>query len=370
MRKTDRPPLVSLLRNTFPGNYASLVKAGNFIHRRLAYGIGMLFTRAAPTSSRSVILYVDLSDGCNLNCVMCATKHKEIGKQQVFNIDFFDNKIGPLFKHADDFQIGCLYEPLLAPNLKEIFVSIARNLATGVRGSLVSNGTLLNARNITILLESGIFKRLRFSVDAASQQLYESIRIGAKYNLFIKNISELIKYRNSIDRSVSIEFNFTLMPENIEELPLLIELAGNLGVDVVTTHKLHPNDMGPIDDDYYSLISDYVCQAQEVADKNKVKYIANNYYTQAMFNETAKLWQAQKRSTLCSLKDGPALLRIDPSADVFTPCLRVPVRILNMSANTIDKIFEKKSFSYLLKCYQKSSSICFKCYMYQGNNRS
>lgn len=358
------------MSNIFLRNYKTLVKGANFFYSRMAYFSGVLFVRAEASSgsSRSVILNVDLNNGCNLDCIMCATKHKKISEQQVFDSQLFDNKISPLFKYATDFQIGCFYEPLLATNFEEMVSSIARNTAPGIRGSLVSNGTLLNARKGAVILESGIFKRLRFSIDAASSQLYERIRSGARYSLFMKNINELVQQRNNMDRSVSVEFNFTIMPENIKQLPDLIKIAGNLGVDAVTTHKLHPNDMGPIDDEYYSLIAGYIGQAQEVADKNKVKFIAQNYYTKEMLRQETGQWKAQSAAKLCGFKDSPALLRIDPSANIYTSCLRVPVKISNMADIGADELFDIRGYRYLLKCFQKSSPICAKCYMYRGNH--
>jgi MoaA/NifB/PqqE/SkfB family radical SAM enzyme len=318
--------------------------------------------------NKPIVLYIDINDGCNLNCIMCGTKHSPYSEQRVLDSQLFNENISPFFRHVCDFQLGCLYEPLLSPNFEEVVDSIANNIAPEVQGTLVSNGTLLNTRKIKTLIDSRIFKRLRFSIDAASSELYEKIRKGAKYAIFIKNIEKLVEYRNDNDKSVSVEFNFTIMPQNIRELSQLIKMASNIGIDLVTTHKLHPNDMGPVDEDYYDMITEHINQAKETAKKYKIKFLSQNYYTHNMLQKEKKQWKGQNVSKLCGFKDAPTLLRVDPLANVYTSCLRVPAKIGNMRMSSIDGLLKTKNYRYLLKCYQRSSHICLKCYMYRGNH--
>ena len=59
---------------------------------------------------------------------------------------------------------------------------------------LNSNGTLLSESRARSILKSGI-TRIRFSLDAATKETYEKVRLGGQYEVTMKNIERFLKIK-------------------------------------------------------------------------------------------------------------------------------------------------------------------------------
>jgi MoaA/NifB/PqqE/SkfB family radical SAM enzyme len=73
--------------------------------------------------------------------------------------------------------------------------------------------------------------QLCISIDGATKETYESIRIGGKFDKLMSNIKALNAAKEDLSsRLPKIWFNITLMRSNIRELPHLVKLAHTLQV--------------------------------------------------------------------------------------------------------------------------------------------
>lgn len=89
---------------------------------------------------------------------------------------------------------------------------------------VVTNGTLLTPRIIGKILDSEI-TTLTISIDGGTKELYERIRVGAKFDLVLKNI-ELFKALRAGRgaRLPMLQVNHVLMEENIDHVDEFLEL--------------------------------------------------------------------------------------------------------------------------------------------------
>lgn len=109
----------------------------------------------------------------------------------------------------------------------------------GVATKLFTNGILLNspARRRAALKTSDI----RISLSTADDATYDAVCFGRspgkrslnKLKMLRKNIRDLIAERDAVAGNVRIGFNTIIMPENGEEIPELMDLARDLGVDYI-----------------------------------------------------------------------------------------------------------------------------------------
>ena len=83
-------------------------------------------------------------------------------------------------------------EPLLDQDL-ENYIKFARDHGF-IDIMMNTNATLLSEERSRKMLGSGL-TRLRFSLDAATKETYEKIRVGAKYESVIKNIEQFMKIK-------------------------------------------------------------------------------------------------------------------------------------------------------------------------------
>ena len=113
-------------------------------------------------------------------------------------------------------------EPLLDQDL-ENYIKFASNHGF-IDIMMNTNATLLSEERCTRLLESGL-TRLRFSLDAATKETYEKIRVGAKFESVIEKIEQFleIKERGGYELPV-VGVNLVKMKMNEHEIDQFVDM--------------------------------------------------------------------------------------------------------------------------------------------------
>jgi MoaA/NifB/PqqE/SkfB family radical SAM enzyme len=174
------------------------------------------------------LLQVESTISCNLNCVMCPWREiaKNAENQGIMSQDIWQ-AIRPYLAetHAVDFTGGG--EPLLQPRLVEW---LGEAHAAGCETGILTNGLLLNEKKAQHLIDAGL-NWICFSMDGATAEIYEEIRIGSNFEKVCQNIATIAKLR--VDKVPKTMINFVLMPMNFHQVEEIVELAHRLGVDQV-----------------------------------------------------------------------------------------------------------------------------------------
>lgn len=127
--------------------------------------------------------------------------------------------------HAIDFTGGG--EPLLQPRLVD-WLGEARS--AGCETGILTNGLLLNEKKAQQLIDAGL-NWICFSVDGATAEIYEEIRVGSNFEKVCQNLATIAKLR--IKKVPKTMINFVLMPMNFHQVEEIVRLAHRLGVDQV-----------------------------------------------------------------------------------------------------------------------------------------
>lgn len=169
-------------------------------------------------------LLLETTTRCNLRCIQC-----EIN---VPNYEFRDlpmdlfNKILPFLKEwHPTVQLNGHGETLLHPHFLEMVKTLR---GVGCEVTFQTNGMLLKAEIIEKVVALGV-ETICVSLDAADRELYAEIRRHANLETVLKNlrvVNEMKAKANSPKPTLTIEF--VAMRMNIQELPALIGLAGEL----------------------------------------------------------------------------------------------------------------------------------------------
>jgi radical SAM protein with 4Fe4S-binding SPASM domain len=141
-------------------------------------------------------LDIESTNACNLKCPYCASSSNLWGDNKKGFMDF------DLFKKIIDEAVSeCCYcvkfslrgEPLLHPQLPEM---IKYAVDSGIIDCYFNtNGMLLTEDMINMLIEAGL-PRLSVSIDGWDKASFEKNRLGADYNIVVKNIENLLRIRN------------------------------------------------------------------------------------------------------------------------------------------------------------------------------
>ena len=142
-------------------------------------------------------LEVEVNQICNLRCPMCSitipkAREKYISEEHM-NWDVYEKII------LEGEKYGCpsmnpqgTNEPLLDPKFEDYIKFASKHGFIDI--TMNTNATLLSEERSIKLLESGV-TRLRFSLDALTKETYEKVRLGAKYDVTMKNIERFLEIK-------------------------------------------------------------------------------------------------------------------------------------------------------------------------------
>jgi len=104
----------------------------------------------------------------------------------------------------------------------------------GVRLRISTNGMLLTPDHIDTMIDNDYVGKLNISLDGATPETIESIRVRVKYDRVMRNIEYLLEKLHREQKHLPISFSFVIMKENCAEIPLYLDLIHKLweGKDV------------------------------------------------------------------------------------------------------------------------------------------
>ena len=156
---------------------------------------------------------------CNLRCSMCRQDHQN---NLMLDSDILKKNINWSYVENIELQGG---EILAMKDAKNMYLWLTKQMNKKV--DLITNGVLINDEWAEHLVRGS--RKIRISVNAASKKTHELINKGSNYEKVINNIRKLISLKQYHNLDVKIQYKFTIVPENINEIADAIEVADNLG---------------------------------------------------------------------------------------------------------------------------------------------
>ena len=194
---------------------------------RALFGFGNEYQGNLPLRIELSILY-----GCNIRCFMCDLSKQNDDRQremltQRLDLETYKKLAEDLFPFAENMIIGVAGEPTLHPDFIE-FLRIAKSY--GVRLQLMTNGTTLHAKSIAEAVVKYV-DEIVISMDGRTKETFEKIRTGANWERVVAGLKTIRDLREIIpDSNLKISINYALMKDNIDEFPLMFELAKEMGI--------------------------------------------------------------------------------------------------------------------------------------------
>ena len=190
-------------------------------------------------------------DDCNLRCIMCEDHSPYSNTQR-------DRRAAGLPKRRMDIELirrvladaagnglreiipSTMGEPLLYRHFDEIIDLCAEY---GVKLNLTTNGTF-PVRGARAWAERivPVGSDVKVSWNGATRETQESVMLGSNWERVIENVRTFIEVRDQHARTggnrCRVTFQLTFMEVNHAEIPAVVELAAQLGVDRVKGHHL------------------------------------------------------------------------------------------------------------------------------------
>ncbi|MBX6312688.1 MAG: SPASM domain-containing protein [Isosphaeraceae bacterium] len=183
-------------------------------------------------------LQVEPVGQCNLRCRMCPIPFRRdgppYGPPAFMDFDLFARLLDQ-FPELEELQLQGLGEPMMHPRF---FDMVALAAGRGIKVSTNSNLTLLNARRAELCVTSGLAE-LHASIDGATAETYERIRVRSYFDRVIRNLEGLVEARRRLgSKTPAVQMVVVAMRQNLHELPDLVRLASRLTIDEVFVQHL------------------------------------------------------------------------------------------------------------------------------------
>ena len=167
-------------------------------------------------------ILLELTNNCNLNCIMCGIGKNCYDPSRDLSIDLLYSLSENVLIKADYIRLNGLGESTVLPNFLE-YLDILSELPAQLE--IVTNLTVTDNKIWEKLIENNT--NFLISCDSSSSQLYELIRRGASFTNFKKNLEYI---GNNISNPLQGQLIFTLMECNIHEITKVVELAASMGL--------------------------------------------------------------------------------------------------------------------------------------------
>ncbi len=181
-------------------------------------------------------LTIGISGSCNLKCIYCPrlTSTDKPANMSLDSLVCIENVLQRVFLVS----ISSRDETLIHPKFVEILERVS---AYGCLISFHTNGMALT-ENISKKLIENKAAWMGISIDGATATTHDSLRIGADFNLIIKNIKTLQAMKKEYKSRLPIlQLNFVAMKSNFHELPDYVDLAYGLGIKAIKVNGLAPH---------------------------------------------------------------------------------------------------------------------------------
>jgi radical SAM protein with 4Fe4S-binding SPASM domain len=180
-------------------------------------------------------LTLELTADCNLYCRHCEfPEPREQGREKNYKMDTpfedYRNLLVPaLFPQARTVNLTVVGEPLMVPYLDEV---VKDCLEYQVGLDINTNGMLLDEAMIRRI--GPAVAGMIISFDGGVRRTFNRVRTGGDFNVITRNMALFDRWRRHEWKGETFPGLYmacTLLRDNIEELPLMVEIAHLLRVD-------------------------------------------------------------------------------------------------------------------------------------------
>jgi MoaA/NifB/PqqE/SkfB family radical SAM enzyme len=195
-------------------------------------------------------IYIEPTVACNLDCITCFRNAWEqpIGRMSDETFERFFAGLQALSPRPNVY-FGGIGEPLFHPKTIEW---VRRVKELGVKVELITNGTILNEKIARRLIDAGL-DVLWVSIDGATPESYEDVRLGAELPTVLENVRRLARLRKKGHfPQPEIGVAFVAMKRNINDLPKIIKLGHTLGARYDSVSNVQPETPDMQDDRLYT----------------------------------------------------------------------------------------------------------------------
>ncbi len=218
---------------------------------------------------KPITMDVEPTTGCNFRCTMCQVSSPGF-KAKNMSLDTFE-KLIEQNPQLIKIKLQGMGEPLVNKNFFEMINICDKN---GVFVETVTNGSLLNDKNIEKIINSNSIYKVSISVDGSTKKTFENIRVKSNFDNVINNIKNLSNKIKFHKKDINLRALCLIQKSNFNEFEEILLLCKKLGFDELE-YQVQLTGWGKSEWEQINQENDINFENYE--DKNKLKAIINKY---------------------------------------------------------------------------------------------
>lgn len=173
---------------------------------------------------------------CNIRCEFCINQYDATPDNRFHMLPELKQRVfREVFPYVKKIALSVAGEPLFDPDFIET-VRLAKRY--GIFVEMTSNGLLMGRTGYSEAIIECV-SRINISIDGGQKETFERLRPGANWDRLMTNLARLMKLRKESGSPFpEINIRYILMNENIRELPMMVDIAAELGVNSLFTNHL------------------------------------------------------------------------------------------------------------------------------------
>lgn len=301
----------------------------------------------------------EMTSACNLRCEQC---HASSGRARPNELDTAEGKrLLDSIAGIDEFRMLALGggEPLVRPDIFEL-VAYARNL--GIELSIATNGTLLTPDMAREFKKMGV-ANIAVGLNANDKSIHEGItRVPGSFEK-----SKQAIYATA-EMGMNLQINTTVMKENREAIPGLLDFASEVNAQIVLLYQLVPEGRGVEEMELslreYKTLTDMVADHQRTNRAIIEPTCAPQYWAYLLTRSGGKPSRLAMKLAETLFKGctaGSGLCYIEPDGEVW-PCPFIPISGGNVRNMPLREIWYKSEIFTILRDRERiTGAKCSSC---------